>query len=102
MRGLSLIDCVVGANGKAKPITPVEAVERFIKTKKKMGLRKRSLSDFSTSLRSFCASVEKRGVCDIKQAQIDQYLESRQVGPQAPTPIFRPRIGFFKVEPAMS
>ena len=79
-RGLSLIDCVVGANKKIRRIAPAEAVERFVRAKKKIGLRARSLTDLSTSLRSFCASVQEPAVCEIKQSQIANYLESRSVG----------------------
>ena len=58
--GVSLIDCVVGNNGKANPIALAESVQLFIKAKRKIGLRERSLTDLATSLRGFCATTTSR------------------------------------------
>ena len=79
---LSLLDCVVGANEKSKSITPIEALEQFIKDKKKIGLRKRSLTDLSTSLGNFCSKVEVDVMDKIKTAHIETFLDSRKIGPK--------------------
>ncbi len=80
--GVSLIDCVVGNNGKANPIALTESVQSFIKAKRKIGLRERSLTDLATSLRSFCAAKAGSLVGEIKTRHIEHFLDGRDVRPK--------------------
>ena len=80
--GVSLIDCVVGNNGKANPIALAESVQLFIKAKRKIGLRERSLTDLATSLRSFCAATTSSLVGEIKTPHIERFLDGRDVRPK--------------------
>ena len=80
--GTSLIDCVVGNNGKANPISLTDSVQSFIKAKRKIGLRERSLTDLATSLRNFCAAEAGSLVDEIKTPHIELFLDDRGVGPK--------------------
>jgi hypothetical protein len=93
--GVSLIDCVVGNNGKAKAIPLTDSVHSFIKAKRKIGLRERSLTDLATSLRSFCATKAGSLVHDIKTPHIERFLDDRDVGPKRRNVLRGNLINFF-------
>ena len=76
----SLLECVMNVKHATRRTHLPEAVEQFVEAKKKIGLRERSLTDLTTSLRSFCKAMKRVEVSEIKTSEIEDYLEGRKIG----------------------
>lgn len=81
--GYSLMDAcdVFERKGKRRLIKkPLEKViEEFMKSKRLQNLRKRSLDGLNSTLSCFSLGRAHLPVCDIKQSQIEEYIQKRPV-----------------------